>query len=79
MATNLVKRYGMIIAMVVGTIATTSSSANAQDASGGRFKKLANAEMAVPGYPTEESAQTLSEELYFQRAVQTYLWALPAM
>ena len=31
------------------------------------------------GYPTEKASRTLDEELYFQRAVQTYLWALPAM
>lgn len=31
------------------------------------------------GYPTEEAARSLDEELFFQRAVQTYLWALPAM
>lgn len=31
------------------------------------------------GYPSESVSKSLSEELYFQRAVQTYLWALPAM
>lgn len=31
------------------------------------------------GYPTEEAARTLEQELYFQRAVQCYLWALPAV
>jgi hypothetical protein len=31
------------------------------------------------GYPTSESAQRLFDELDFQRAVQVYLWALPAM
>ncbi|QFY12397.1 DUF1254 domain-containing protein [Nonomuraea phyllanthi] len=31
------------------------------------------------GYPTEETAVALDEELFFQRATQTYLWALPAM
>ena len=31
------------------------------------------------GYPTAESSTRLNEELYFQRAVQTYLWALPAV
>jgi len=29
------------------------------------------------GYPTEETVQTLYDELDFQRAVQAYLWALP--
>jgi hypothetical protein len=27
--------------------------------------------------PTQETAQALREELLFQRAMQTYLWALP--
>ncbi|UXP30715.1 DUF1254 domain-containing protein [Reichenbachiella agarivorans] len=31
------------------------------------------------GYPTAEVSRTLDEELYFQRATQTYLWALPAV
>jgi len=29
------------------------------------------------GYPTEESLVRLYDELDFQRAVQTYLWAIP--
>lgn len=31
------------------------------------------------GYPTEESSKKLYDELDFQRAVQVYLWAMPAM
>lgn len=31
------------------------------------------------GYPTEETARVLEDELFFQRAVQTYLWALPTV
>lgn len=31
------------------------------------------------GYPTAQSARGLEEELFFQRAVQAYLWALPAV
>src|SRR5262245_13874473 len=31
------------------------------------------------GYPAGESIEPLQTELRFQRAVQTYLWALPAM
>ncbi len=30
-------------------------------------------------YPTRQSSQVLLDELIFQRAVQVYLWALPAM
>jgi hypothetical protein len=31
------------------------------------------------GYPTAEASQHLKDELLFQNAVQTYLWALPAL
>ena len=30
------------------------------------------------GYPTDETVQKLYDELDFQRAVQAYLWAMPA-
>ena len=43
-----------------------------------RYKALAEAPF-VNDYPTPETTRTLDEELYFQRAVQTYLWALPAV
>lgn len=33
----------------------------------------------VENWPTDETAAALLEELVFQRAVQSYLWALPAM
>ena len=29
------------------------------------------------GYPTEQTASTLYDEMDFQRAVQVYLWSLP--
>jgi hypothetical protein len=43
-----------------------------------RFQILADA-VFDGGYPSAEAAAALTEELYFQRAVQTYLWALPAV
>ena len=37
-------------------------------------------QLEFPGaYPTRDTAQRLFDELDFQRAVQVYLWALPAM
>ncbi|MDM0072533.1 DUF1254 domain-containing protein [Variovorax sp. J31P207] len=41
-----------------------------------RIDELANLPFAE-GRPTEETAQALREELLFQRATQTYLWAMP--
>lgn len=43
-----------------------------------RYRALADAEFDR-GYPTEETSKTLAEELYFQRATQSYLWSLPAV
>ncbi|AZG15961.1 MULTISPECIES: DUF1254 domain-containing protein [Cupriavidus] len=31
------------------------------------------------GYPTRQGITALQDELYFQRAVQSYIWALPAL
>jgi len=41
-----------------------------------RFKELSSLPFAE-NRPTPETAQTLRDELLFQRATQTYLWALP--
>jgi hypothetical protein len=41
-----------------------------------RFDELANLPFAE-NRPTKETAQALRDELLFQRATQTYLWALP--
>jgi hypothetical protein len=41
-----------------------------------RFDALANSAMAE-NRPTPETAKLLRQELLFQRATQTYLWALP--
>jgi hypothetical protein len=41
-----------------------------------RFDELAKLPFAE-GRPTKDTAQTLRDELLFQRAMQTYLWALP--
>jgi hypothetical protein len=43
-----------------------------------RFEELANAPF-IGGYPTKETVALLEEEMLFQRSVQSYLWALPAL
>jgi hypothetical protein len=43
-----------------------------------RYQDLASLPFAG-GYPTDETARTLEDELFFQRAVQVYLWALPTV
>jgi hypothetical protein len=53
-----------------------SGKATAAPQSQSRFDELANAPFAE-NRPTKETAQTLRDELLFQRATQAYLWALP--
>ena len=43
-----------------------------------RWDELANLPFQQD-YPTEQTAQRLMDELLFQRGVQSYLWALPAI
>jgi hypothetical protein len=62
-------------AALVGVLAMSALAAQAlaQETS---FDKLANLPFSE-GRPTKETAQTLRDELLFQRATQTYLWAMP--
>jgi hypothetical protein len=53
-----------------------SISASAQAAS--HYQQLADLPFAG-GYPTLEGVAQLQNELLFQRAVQSYIWALPAL
>jgi hypothetical protein len=65
------KKY---LAAVMAFAATAFAGAHAQS----RYDALAD----VPfqnGYPSPEGIKTLQDELYFQRAVQSYIWALPAL
>lgn len=43
-----------------------------------RYQMLANMPFESD-YPTPETVRTLDDELFFQRAVQAYLWSLPAI
>jgi len=52
-----------------------SSFAHAQPS---RYDALASAPFKGD-FPTTETAELLKDELYFQRAVQVYLWSLPAV
>ena len=63
------------LAALISVIATAMPATQAL-AETTRFDALANAPF-VDNRPTAETAQTLREELLFQRATQAYLWALP--
>jgi hypothetical protein len=62
------------LASLALTVAFTTA-AFAQDL---RWNDLANLPFQQD-YPTEETAQRLTDELLFERGVQSYLWALPAV
>ena len=69
-------KQNLLAATLIGTLAITSIlPAQAQTVN---FDELANLPFAE-GRPTKETAQTLRDELLFQRATQTYLWALPLL
>src|SRR6516162_8073137 len=63
-----------MIAVLVWTV-TVTTTAFAQEA---RYNDLADLPFQHD-YPTAETAQRLRDELLFERGVQSYLWALPAI
>lgn len=71
-------RTHKLLAAVLGGVLTMSGLAPQALAQKTRFDKLANLPFAE-GYPTPEMAQQLKDELLFQQATQSYLWALPAI
>ena len=75
MKQNAMKLTVAAVAFAALTICLIPTSSLAQSS---RWDELA--ELPFPGgVPTQESADALHDELAFQRAVQTYLWSLPAM
>ena len=68
-------KHKFVAAALICVLGMTGLAAQAAAAET-RFDKLANAPFKE-NRPTKETAQTLRDELLFQRATQTYLWALP--
>ncbi len=64
-------KAGLVVAALV--LASHASTAQAQS---DRYDALAASPM-VENRPTPETTRLLREELFFQRAMQVYLWALP--
>ncbi|MBT8363729.1 MAG: DUF1254 domain-containing protein, partial [Deltaproteobacteria bacterium] len=69
------RRFISAVIAMAATVALSPITATAQT---DRYQALANLPFSSD-YPTKETTRALDEELYFQRAVQTYLWALPAV
>jgi hypothetical protein len=70
----------LIIGVAILTISASCQNQNTNDNRllQDRYQTLAELPFEND-YPTQETTRSLDEELYFQRAVQTYLWALPAV
>ena len=67
-----------VLCVVVACSSDSERSSSATTGTSSRYDELA--ELPFPnGYPTADAADALLDELVFQRAVQTYLWSLPAM
>src|SRR5271166_1752663 len=65
-----------LVALMVALAACNSAPQPQTVAQATSFEKLASLPFSE-GRPTTETAQTLRDELLFQRATQTYLWAMP--
>src|SRR5262245_24864519 len=68
----------MLSRRVAALLASSLAIAGASQAQSDRFDSLAKLPFEQ-NRPTEKTAETLKEELIFQRATQTYLWALPLL
>ncbi len=67
-----------LLAAAIALPACTAREAAEAPSATSHFESLAELPFSED-YPTPETSRTLDEELYFQRAVQTYLWSLPAV
>jgi hypothetical protein len=65
-------KQNLLTAALIGVLAFNGTALAKET----RFDKLANLPFKE-NRPTKETAQILRDELLFQRATQTYLWALP--
>jgi hypothetical protein len=70
------KTKTLLAAALVGALATITATSMAQSQS--HYEKLADLPFK-DGYIPKSDTPTLTDELFFERAVQTYLWALPAL
>lgn len=70
------KTKTILVAALVGALTSITATPMAQAQS--HYDELANLPFQA-GYIAKDNKQTLLTELFFERAVQTYLWALPAL
>ena len=72
---NILKRVTIFGLMLV--MASTASTALAQQTVNSRIGELSFTKDFANGYPTHETATKLYDEMDFQRACQAYMWSIP--
>src|SRR5512132_750750 len=65
----------ILIAALAGALTLTNARAQTSDSVKTRLGDL----KFEKGFPTEETTKKLFDEMDYQRAVQAYLWAYPAV
>ena len=68
-------KHAVLAAVLTGALSFTSAHAQTPDSVQTRIGTLS----FENGYPSEETARKLFDEMDYQRAVQAYLWAYPAV
>jgi hypothetical protein len=78
MAKTLIKTLFHGATLLLLCMGTSAMAGDTSKSGSSHYDELAK--LPFPGaYPTKETVATLKDELVFQRGVQSYLWALPAM
>ncbi len=77
MKTKPIFAAALVGALAFGAGCTTTQTRTA-DAQPARYDELANLPFK-DGYIAKDNTPTLLDDLFFQRAAQTYLWAIPAL
>jgi hypothetical protein len=70
------ERIEVLLIATLGLTSCTQPSQQTSSSQQSRYEQLATLPV-VENRSTPEAAKTLNDELLFQRATQTYLWALP--
>jgi hypothetical protein len=70
------KKISLTLVVMLGLTACSTSAQQSSTSQPSHYEQLASLSFHE-NRPTPETAKSLSDEMFFQRATQTYLWALP--
>lgn len=68
----------LLAVLITAIVAQPVLAAESTSASSEHYRALADTTF-TEGFPSEGGIHALQDELFFQRAVQSYIWALPAL